>query len=732
MKSYAAKIILIVEDNPGDRIILTELLQASVLDIQEIIYADNLALAIELIKSKDIDIILLDLSLPDSTGLQTFITLQKYAAEKPVVILSGMADTDLAFQAIQEGAQDYLLKDDFDEKILAKTIGYSIERKRNLKELSKSNERFNLVSKATNDMVWDWNIATGEVFRNAEQFVRIMKLPAEAKDNSGDFWYSRMPAQDKSVILNELELIKKDNNRNNFDIIYKFLRGDDQYIYLNDRGYVVRDESGNPVRIIGASQDITDKINTQKELDKLSLIAKKTINSVIVTDTDGKIEWVNEAFTTVTEYGLQEVLGKKPGTFLQGEETDASLVKYMQNQITKCLPFTCEIVNYGKSGRKYWVEIEAQPIFDTTGNLTHYFALQMDITQRKFASQALKKSEEQYRYLFNNNPATIIIWYLDDFSIADFNDRVPEIYGYTRKEMLQMTVLDLRPKEDEPLIKLFAEEALLDSFNKITRVWRHTHKDGSDMFMQITSSKINYNGRPAILALQINITEKLQLEKKLEEERIKKDREITEAVIMAQEQEREEIGRELHDNINQILVSSRLYLGLLKANETNYHPYVLETDKLIKNAIEELRALSHALVPPLFEDQEFRESIDDIMEVATIGRGIKIEKEIDVSHLVDIPDKMRLVIYRIIQEQFHNIFKYANADKVWFKLVKSENQLLLVIKDNGDGYDSASKTAGLGLMNIKTRAALFNGKVTIQSSPGNGFKLEVRFNYQAQ
>ncbi len=732
MKAYPAKTILIVEDNPGDRILLTELLKVSVLAIDEIIYADNLTLAVELVNTKQIDIILLDLSLPDSTGLETFTTLQKYAAQTPVVILSGLADTDLAFQAIREGAQDYLLKDDFDEKILAKTIRYSIERKRNLEELSKSNERFNLVSKATNDMVWDWNIVTGEVFRNAEQFVRIIKLPVEAKDNSGDFWFSRMPAEDQAVIFNELDLIRKDTKRNNFDLIFKFLRGDDEYIYLNDRGYVVRDETGNPIRIIGATQDITDKIKTQQELDKLSLIAKKTNNAVIVTDADGKIEWVNEAFTSITEYELSEVAGKKPGDFLQGKETDASLVKYMQNQIAKSLPFSCEIVNYSKSGRKYWVEIEAQPIFDTAGNLTHFFAVQTDITQRNFASEALKKSEEQYRYLFNNNPATIIVWYLDDFSIADVNHSVPEIYGYTRKEMLRMTVLDLRPEEDYPLIQLFAKEASINSFNKSTRVWRHKHKDGSEMFMQITSNKLNYNGRPAILALQINITEKLQLEKRLEDERIKKDREITEAVIMAQEQEREEIGRELHDNINQILVSSRLYLGLLKANEINYHPYVQETDKLIKNAIEELRALSHSLVPPLFEDEEFRESIDEIMEVATIGKGMKIEKEIEGLHLMDIPDKMRLVIYRIIQEQFHNIFKYANADKVWFKLVKIADELLLVIKDNGDGYDSTAKTDGLGLMNIKTRAALFNGKVTIKSSPGEGFELEVRFSYKQQ
>lgn len=112
---------------------------------------------------------------------------------------------------------------------------------------------------------------------------------------------------------------------------------------------------------------------------------------------------------------------------------------------------------------------------------------------------------------------------------------------------------------------------------------------GEEMYMQISSNRILFNDRPAILSISINITDKLELERKLEEERIERDKEVTQAVITAQENEREEIGRELHDNINQLLASSRLYLGLAKSDWEKHKVYADESDRLILKAIDEIR-----------------------------------------------------------------------------------------------------------------------------------------------
>jgi PAS domain S-box-containing protein len=481
------------------------------------------------------------------------------------------------------------------------------------------------------------------------------------------------------------------------------------------------------VRLIGATQDVTEKKKFDDELKRLSFIARETVNAVIITDPDGKIEWINEAFCNISGYTLAEVAGKRPGEFLQGPESSRLVIDYMRNQINKMAPFECEIINYSKNGRKYWVEIEGQPMFDKYGKLTHYFAIETNITERKMALQALKKSEEQYRYLFNNNPACIFIWYLDDFTIAEINDEVVKQYGYTKTEMYGMTILELRSASDFSLVRKFARKVLSEESFKATSVWKHLHKNGSQMFMQVTAEKIMYNGRPAIISLAINITDKLLLEKKLEEEKRDKEKAITQAVITAQEREREEIGRELHDNVNQILASSRLYLGLVRTEQEVVHPCIDETDKLINCAIEELRALSHSLIPPSLDEDDFIDALNAIVEVTMIGNTLHIEKDLEYFNESQVSDKMRLTIYRIIQEQFNNILKYAKASHVLLKLSNEGDVITLIIKDDGVGFDPAEKSNGVGLINIKTRASLLNGKMSIISAPGKGCELVVQF-----
>jgi DNA-binding response OmpR family regulator len=144
-----------VEDNEGDYVITSELLSMSELSIASLLKANRISEAIGLVNANKIDLILLDLSLPDSSGIETFKFMRRAAPDLPIIILSGQTDMKISLDAINLGAQDYLIKGEFDEKLLAKTILHSIERIRSHRELSESNERYNLISMATNDMVWD-------------------------------------------------------------------------------------------------------------------------------------------------------------------------------------------------------------------------------------------------------------------------------------------------------------------------------------------------------------------------------------------------------------------------------------------------------------------------------------------------------------------------------------------------------------------------------------------------
>ena len=113
------------------------------------------------------------------------------------------------------------------------------------------------------------------------------------------------------------------------------------------------------------------------------MIAAGTKNSVIVTDDQARIQWVNYSFERLTGYTSEEAIGRVPGTLLQGEETDPATVEYMRKHLQAGEGFQSEVVNYSKSGRKYWVAVEVQPIRDDAGRLTNFMAIETDITARK-------------------------------------------------------------------------------------------------------------------------------------------------------------------------------------------------------------------------------------------------------------------------------------------------------------------------------------------------------------
>ncbi|MGZ8535848.1 MAG: sensor histidine kinase, partial [Flavitalea sp.] len=135
----------------------------------------------------------------------------------------------------------------------------------------------------------------------------------------------------------------------------------------------------------------------------------------------------------------------------------------------------------------------------------------------------------------------------------------------------------------------------------------------------------------------------------------------------------------------------------------------------------------HSLIPPSFVQDEFLMALNNIIDITMTGTSLKIERNFRDLKVANLSNKLRLTIYRIIQEQFNNILKYSNASFVSVNLIQEGKMVLLAIRDNGNGCDPSAKTTGVGLMNIRTRASFFNGDVRIVSSPGNGFELHVRF-----
>jgi PAS domain S-box-containing protein len=349
------------------------------------------------------------------------------------------------------------------------------------------------------------------------------------------------------------------------------------------------------------------------------------------------------------------------------------------------------------------------------------------ILETKKAEELLKNSEENYRYLFNKNPSSIIIWDINDLSIIEANETAIQLYEYSREEFLQLTILDIRPRAEHAAFLELVEQLRAATFIKKIMRWQHLTKSGNNIIMEISSHKISYSGKNAVIALCNNVTEKVRLENSLLEERQIRQQQITDAVITGQEKERLELGQELHDNINQILATTKLYLECaIKQNDFSAR-LVNEAKILTEKSMIEIRKLSNTLLPPSLEEIGLVEALKDLIESIVSVNPLNITNDWDNFDETAVSKKLKLTIFRIVQEQLNNIIKHASAQHVKISIIKNDDAICLRIKDDGVGFDVTKKRNGVGLKNIISRSEVNNGKVSIQSKPSEGCILTILF-----
>ncbi|HEY9647155.1 MAG TPA: PAS domain-containing protein [Chroococcidiopsis sp.] len=170
---------------------------------------------------------------------------------------------------------------------------------------------------------------------------------------------------------------------------------DGSYYWVDTTIIPFLDERGQLYQYLAIRRDITARKAAEAELQKLSLVASQTDNVAIVTDPQGHIEWVNDSFYRVTGYTLEEVKGQKPGKLLQGADTSQETVAAIREALAHQRPFSGEILNYHKSGRPYWLLLQINPVFDESGQLTHFIAIESEITTRKQIEASLQAEVEE-------------------------------------------------------------------------------------------------------------------------------------------------------------------------------------------------------------------------------------------------------------------------------------------------------------------------------------------------
>ena len=330
--------------------------------------------------------------------------------------------------------------------------------------------------------------------------------------------------------------------------------------------------------------------------------------------------------------------------------------------------------------------------------------------ERKKNISALKESEKRYSDLFYLSPQPMWVFDRDTFRFVQVNKATTALYGYSEEEFLSMTLMDIKMTEDIPKTKESIRKQKPGN-GLYKEIVRHYKKSGEIVEVEIYATPLLVNDKKLISVIAIDVTERNHQEHR-----------IVKAIIKTQEDERYEIGGELHDNVCQILAVSQLSLEMLQPSLPSSGLIMYNQCRgNITLALNEIRNLSHRLAPVFFDDTTLEEAFRRLIDSFNIDKKHKISLYFepgDMKHLIST--ELQLNLYRVLQEQLRNILKYANASFIEVKVIISKTQLKMRVSDNGIGFNTNEVKKGIGLSNMKRRSELFSGKFEVISSPGNG------------
>lgn len=353
------------------------------------------------------------------------------------------------------------------------------------------------------------------------------------------------------------------------------------------------------------------------------------------------------------------------------------------------------------------------------------------IIENKLAEEKIKVSNE--RYLLATMATNDAIWDMDlGTRTIYWGEGFHTLFGYKAgyyNDLEGIWEKNIHPQDRDRVVKSMEDFIASHSQQVWQDEYRFRRADGQ--YATVTDHGFLIYSQQGKVSRMVgsmqDVTEKRELEKKLLNQEINKQKMVAQAVVEAQEKERSLIGKELHDNVNQILSTTKLYIEVARSDEKERDNLMEMSMQNIADAINEIRTISRSLVPASIGDLGLAESISDLVESIKITRKLNVEfyQYADLESLLN--EQQKLMLFRIVQEQVNNVIKHAAARNLIIELSEEDNAIHMSITDDGKGFDTdqVKQRKGLGLTNIMSRAELFNGRVDIIAAPGKGCTLTV-------
>jgi PAS domain S-box-containing protein len=590
-------------------------------------------------------------------------------------------------------------------------------------QMEESENRFKLITEHIPVIVWVSDQNDFVFFSNKQSqrfFGRDLALMADYKD-----FELLVHPDDRAIAIEDWQLQLR--QRKSFQSKYQVKNAQGEYRWLHEICVPRFLQDGSYLGYIGACFDITEEKNSQKiieeERKKYAILSEYSYDMVFLLNEQGNIEYVSPSATKFLSIAPSDIQGSSFFGLIYPHNviTIDNFLKNNTLQIANTISFQ---MMHGTKGL-VWMEATFN-LFKNDGDqqikiITHI----RDINEQYIAQNLLIENESKYRKLF------------DMMNLGVMEVDTAEIILYANPAMTRITQYGFNE-----LVGKNAENLLLNKLmdGEIFTAEQKRRNEGSVGIYEIhlkrkdgTYATVNISGAPVYdlsgtikgsVGIHWDVTSIREMEKELIDEKLNKEKQLMEARLQAEEDQRAAIGVDLHDGVGQMLAYLNLYLSLMREKETIEISDIIKVQDNIEKTVNEVRRLARNLTPPAISDLGFKEAMIELISsfsiLPTPVFSLKIYKGKDPDNM----DKNRkLMLYRMIQEMSSNTFKYAKATKVFIeiKLYLRENKIELLYKDDGVGFDINNSVKGVGLRSIQSRIDFYKGTFEINTSPKKGF-----------
>lgn len=498
-----------------------------------------------------------------------------------------------------------------------------------------------------------------------------------------------------------------------------------------DRDYIISDnliefEDGEEM-VLGIGVDVSERKLIEKALKESDERFRQAMDAT----NEGIWDWDIVTGSIYCSPSYYRMLGYETAEFQNGDSAWENIMhpddrEYVIKVYNDCIEnlensFEIEFRVMTKTGEWKWILSRGKVVKrQSSGKALRILGTHVDITERKNADQALRKSEEKFRQLvLNLNEG---IWVADKNANTSFvNPRMAQVLGYSEEEMMGRHLFAFMDADGVEECKKYLDRRLQGI--KENHDFKFIRKDGSYMYAHLEAAPVyddsgSYNG---LIAGVMDITERKQYEVEIKR--------LTQELLMSQEKERQRVARDLHDGVGQTIIAAKLFFNAYRNDPEKYIEQFNMGLQFIDKASQDLREVCSDLYPSILKDLGLEATIRWYAKNYLQLNGFISNLELTLSK--KLPYNVEVHLYRIIQEIFSNIVKYSKADSVTVELFQnsSDKNIMLVVTDNGIGFTAdkfGGKIKGSGLINIRHRTEIMGGDLVVKSVKNNGTKIIVR------